>query len=86
MACCLMKYGQLSPAQMIKLGTGAKTPSILQDNHYGWFNRVSRGVYVLNECAHGFLNEFPELVQHYTDMLSENQGYYAKDSQLLKDT
>lgn len=71
-ACCLIKYGQLSPAKIKKLGACSKTPDILADNHYGWFNRVSRGVYTLNECAHEFLAGYPELVQHYMDVLSEN--------------
>lgn len=71
-ACCLMKYGQLSPSQLKKLGTGTKTSDILTDNHYGWFSRVSRGVYTLNNCAHEFLGEYPELVRHYIDMVSEN--------------
>lgn len=72
-ACCLIKCGQLSPSKLKKLGTCAKTPLILTDNHYGWFSRVSRGVYTLNECAHEFLAEYPELVQHYMDEVSENQ-------------
>jgi hypothetical protein len=62
-----MKYGQLSPAELKKLGTSTKTPNILRDNHYGWFARVSRGVYSLNECAQEFLGEYPELVRHYMD-------------------
>ena len=72
-ACCLMKYGQLSPAKMKKLGTGTKTSNILEDNHYGWFNRVKRGAYTLNDSAHEFLNGYPELVQHYMDLVAENQ-------------
>jgi hypothetical protein len=68
-ACCLMKYGLLSPAQLKKLGTCAKTPNILSDNHYGWFSKVSRGIYTLNDCAHEFLDGYPELVQHYMDIL-----------------
>lgn len=69
-ACCLVKYGQLSPSKLKKLGTCSKTPGILTDNHYGWFNRVSRGVYSLNDCAHEFMDGYPELVQHYMDMIN----------------
>lgn len=69
-ACCLMKYGQLSPSQLKKLGTFAKTQDILADNHYGWFNRVSRGVYALNECANEFLAGYPELISHYMKMIN----------------
>lgn len=69
-ACCLMKQGQLSPSQLKKLGTCAKTPDILVDNHYGWFSRVSRGVYTLNDCAHEFLVKYPELMQHYMELVN----------------
>lgn len=72
-ACCFMKYGQLSPAQLKKKGACAKTPNILKDNHYGWFSRVSRGVYTLNDCAREFLAGYPELVQHYMDRILENE-------------
>lgn len=72
-ACCLMKYGRLSPAEMKKLGTCPKTPHILQDNHYGWFSRVSRGIYELNDCAREFLTGYPELARHYTDMIAERE-------------
>ncbi len=68
-ACCMMKYGQLSPSQLKKLGTSSKTSDILTDNHYGWFIRVSWGVYKLNECAHEYLAGYPELVKHYIDMV-----------------
>ena len=72
-ACCLIKFGQLSPARLKKLGTCTKTPNILKDNHYGWFSKVSRGVYALNDCAREFLTGYPELVQHYMDRILENE-------------
>lgn len=73
-ACCLMKYGGMSPSQIKKLGASEKTPNILSDNHYGWFTRVSRGVYSLNDCAREFLAGYPELVKHYMDMLQEREA------------
>ena len=78
-----MKYGQLSPAQIKKLGTGAKTPNILRDNHYGWFSKVSRGVYALNECAHEFLDGYPELMQHYMDMVPGSYSF-DKDGKIIQ--
>lgn len=72
-ACCLMKYGQLSPSQLKKLGTSAKTQNILSDNHYGWFSKVSRGVYKLNDCARDFMKEYPELVKHYMDAVDSTE-------------
>lgn len=72
-ACCFMKYGRLSPAQLKKMGTCTKTPNILRDNHYGWFSKVSYGIYELNNCAREFLAGYPELVRHYTDMITEHE-------------
>lgn len=73
-ACCLMRFGDMSPAQMRKLGTSAKTPNILRDNHYGWFTKVSRGMYTLNESAREFLTGYPELVKHYMELISEKEA------------
>ena len=37
------------PVKELKLKTGvSKTATILQKNHYGWFDRVARGVYSLS--------------------------------------
>ena len=71
-ACCLMKLGPLSPSKLRKIGASNKTPDILSDNHYGWFSRISRGIYTLNECANEFLKEYPELVQHYISIVPES--------------
>ncbi len=69
--CCMMKYGNMSPAQLRKMGTSAKTANIMRDNHYGWFTRVSRGVYELNDSAREFLKGYPELQEHYMRNISE---------------
>ncbi len=50
-ACALEALGPLSPRRLRELGTGAKTRAILADDHYGWFRRVSRGVYALRDGA-----------------------------------
>ena len=48
-ACCLSKLGPSSPKSLRNLGTGGKTTSILSANHYGWFQRVEKGVYELTD-------------------------------------
>jgi hypothetical protein len=48
-ACALESLGPLSPRRLRELGTGPKTRAILADDHYGWFRRVSRGVYALRD-------------------------------------
>ncbi|MCX7787299.1 MAG: DUF2161 family putative PD-(D/E)XK-type phosphodiesterase [Spirochaetes bacterium] len=46
---CLVEHGPLSPQQLRALGCVPSTGSILLKNYYGWFERISRGVYQLNE-------------------------------------
>ncbi len=46
---CLAEHGPLSPQKLRALGCVPSTGSILLKNYYGWFERVSRGVYQLNE-------------------------------------
>lgn len=80
-ACCLMKFGPLSPAQIKKLGAASKTANILRDNHYGWFTKISRGVYELNGNEKEFLTAYPELVEHYMGLV-EN---FCKNSESIVD-
>ncbi|MFH1742512.1 MAG: DUF2161 family putative PD-(D/E)XK-type phosphodiesterase [bacterium] len=68
-ACCLEKYGPLSPRQLRELGTDSKTQSILYDNHYGWFERVDRGVYALKPRAMEEIKKYSDLVSHYRNKI-----------------
>lgn len=68
-ACYLEKLGQMSPKALVALGTGEKTPSILQKNYYKWFERVERGIYVLTNQGRADLKDYPELVAYYTGKL-----------------
>ncbi len=80
-ACCMMKYGDMSPSQLRKLGASAKAPNILRDNHYGWFTKVSRGIYSLNDCAREFLDGYPELARHYMDRIQEKEDAVQQAAQ-----
>lgn len=64
-ACYLEKLGQMSPKALVALGTGDKTPLILQKNYYKWFERVERGIYVITEQGKADLKDYPELVEYY---------------------
>lgn len=68
-ACCLNTYGRMSTKELRALGTGEKTTSILYTNVYGWFNRIDRGVYELNNVGKKALNEFSQLVTHYNKII-----------------
>jgi hypothetical protein len=73
-ACCLMRFGDMSPARLRKMGTSGKTQNILRDNHYGWFTRVSKGIYSLNDSAREFLAGYPDLVKHYMELIAEKEA------------
>ena len=70
-ACCLDRYGPLTPRQLRVLGTGAKTTSILYKDVYGWFDRLSRGLYALSPLGRTALNEYSVLVDEYAAFLDE---------------
>lgn len=56
-ASCLFQHNCLSIKQIKDLGADLKkTSGILQDNHYGWFERASRGIYRLTEKGRNELN------------------------------
>lgn len=65
-ACLLREGSPLSPKRLRELGAGKKTQSILQNNHYGWFERVDRGLYSLTREGERALEGYPEIVHHFT--------------------
>lgn len=70
-ACCLRRFGPLSPKALRLLGTGPKTASILQKNFYGWFERVARGSYRLTAAGEAALRLYPELAAYYEGLIRE---------------
>ena len=68
-ACCLLKRGSLSPAELRSLGTGLKTYSILRSNVYGWFERIDTGLYGVSARGRADLAGYPELAAHYSGLL-----------------
>lgn len=74
LACCLEKYGQLSPRELKALGSGEKTQSMLSKNHYGWFDNISRGTYRLSESGCKGIQEYPEIYQKSRSLLDSTDG------------
>ena len=68
-ACCLDRYGALSPAKLRALETGPKTLSILYDDVYGWFERIGRGLYDLRKKGRKALKDYPDLAAYYRERL-----------------
>ncbi len=50
-AAILASLGNASPKDLRSRGASPKTGDILLHNHYGWFERVARGVYTLTEAG-----------------------------------
>ncbi|WP_456272263.1 DUF2161 domain-containing phosphodiesterase [Bacillus sp. AK031] len=69
----LGECGPLRPRELVKLGTGNKTQSILSKNFYKWFERIDRGIYEISEKGKRDLKEFPELKEHYLREMESRQ-------------
>jgi hypothetical protein len=72
-ACCLERFGDLSPSQLRSLGTGPKTTSILYNNFYGWFDRLGRARYGLTPRGRVELGQYPDLAAQYRRLASEER-------------
>ncbi len=67
-ACCLIKHGPLSAKVLKEIGTGEKTSTILIKNYEGWFDRIERGIYDINEKGKSALEIHPEFVKYYMEL------------------
>jgi|TARA_Y100000310_G_scaffold244873_1_gene249774 hypothetical protein len=72
-ACCLDRFGPLSPKRLRALGTGDKTLGILANNYYGWFQRIDRGVYELTANGRNGLTDYPHLSERYHAIVTESE-------------
>lgn len=63
----LWMFGEASPVQLKEASGIGKAASILQDNHYGWFERVSRGRYRLTEAGTAALNDYATVVSAWSE-------------------
>jgi hypothetical protein len=71
-ATCLERLGEASPRGLRLLGTGDKTPAILSKNHYGWFQRIDRGVYSITDQGRQEIRTYPDLHQRSLDFLDDS--------------
>ncbi len=58
MACVLAARGPQSPAALKIDAEAPKAGSILRDDHYGWFEKVERGIYALTPAGAAALKSF----------------------------
>lgn len=66
-AMCLEKLGPSSAKELKKFGTNEKTYSVLYKNHYGWFTKLEKGIYCLNDNGKKALETYKELVEKLSD-------------------
>ena len=57
------RNGNMSPKSIKKSGGGLKTQQILSGNIYGWFDKVSRGLYSLNPAGKEALKNYREVLK-----------------------
>lgn len=70
-SCLLDQFGPMSAKQLRTYGTNDKTYTILYNNYYGWFTRVSKGVYGLTEVGKKEYNTYEKVVKHYEKQIEE---------------
>ncbi|HOE56661.1 MAG TPA: DUF2161 family putative PD-(D/E)XK-type phosphodiesterase [Bacillota bacterium] len=74
-ACCLIKHGPLNPGQLRDMGTDAKkTTTILWKNHYGWFKKISRGLYDISEKGKLEVIEHKVLYEYYISLADDKKS------------
>ncbi len=69
-AVMMEKTGPVSPGKLISQGAPLNTQSILFKNYYGWFIRISRGIYTLSEAGTESFKQFPEQAAYFREKLS----------------
>jgi len=70
-ACCLAARGELKPRELRAMGTHKATLSILSGNAYGWFERVSRGVYRLTEQGREGIHTYAHVAAPYVAAIQD---------------
>ncbi|MCY0875559.1 MAG: DUF2161 domain-containing phosphodiesterase, partial [Firmicutes bacterium] len=73
-ACCLAHFGDMSPRALRLLGTGDQTTGILRRDVYGWFARVSRGLYRLTAAGQQALQDYKQVAAPYMEELAQIQS------------
>jgi len=56
----LKKEGASKASDVAKVTSVKRARTIMADNHYGWFKRVSRGIYDITSAGEKAVNEFAE--------------------------
>lgn len=52
-----------SPKELAAAGASARAGDIVRANHYGWFERLAKGLYGLTEAGRAALNEYKDFLE-----------------------
>jgi hypothetical protein len=79
----LFKQGVLPPKGIhIEGMSRAQVNRVLSENHYGWFLRIERGLYVLTpagrDAAEAFMKAYPELALAMLQTLNADADSVSK--------
>lgn len=61
-AAIISKHNSMTPANLRELLSDPTTTRMLQDNYYGWFDRIKRGHYQLSDAGRQALIDYAELI------------------------
>jgi len=64
-AVIIEKVGEASPAQIRKIGGPENGGSIMNNNYYGWFDKVRRGIYVNTPVVQEALEQYKDIAKYY---------------------
>lgn len=70
------KHGPLSPKQLREMTGTVKVNTILQNNFYGWFERVKRGIYQNTAKGEQALQQYDHVIQSM-----QNKSPYSVNSE-----
>ncbi len=73
-ACFLELLGKSGGANLKKLGCDKNSTSIMYNNFYGWFSKISKGIYTLTEKGENYLNgeECVDIIEFYRKEAKKN--------------
>jgi len=66
-----LKDGPLSTKELKAQTDNYKCTSILQKNYYHWFDRVKRGVYILNDLGQKELNDYSFVIEEILNKINK---------------
>lgn len=73
--CILELYKEIKPSELNRIMNEKYAGYILSRNYYGWFEKISKGIYGISEKGMEVIkqNEYPEAINYYREKAKEVQ-------------